>query len=151
MKSIVLLLAMGMGAWGQQQSTCSAGHETWTEAGGWCHANPKERIPVAKPAPLKCGKWQHVASDSYEIVPRLKGSGYINREVVTCADDIHPLTEREWQELMARLRKLEHPAMTLTVDGSTADDCTVPPDDPKKPCDANQPSRKKKALEKVKN
>jgi hypothetical protein len=42
---------------------------------------------------------------------------------------------------LARLKALEHP---IVVDGTSAEDCKTPPDDPTKPCDKNQPSRKGK-------
>jgi hypothetical protein len=63
---------------------------------------------------------------------------------------MHSVTEKEWQELMAKLKALEKDAVKHSdvtaiysvTDGSTATDCKVPPDDPKKPCDKNQPSQR---------
>ena len=66
-----------------------------------------------KPAPLKCEKYEHV---EYESCPRdqmvMKNweTGEftcLRPEKSYCAPDLHTVTEREWQELLERLKKLE--------------------------------------------
>jgi hypothetical protein len=90
-----------------------------------------------------CPKYQHL----YRWVTCKEGETCVESSHVyvidheSCVDDIHTVTEREWQELVARLKALEHP---IVVDGTSAGDCKTPPDDPTKPCDKNQPSRKGK-------
>jgi len=66
------------------------------------------------PKPLKCGKYQHVVhEDAYCGGSACKGNGpcvsiaVCHPEVNECADDMHPLTEKEWQELMQRIKVLE--------------------------------------------
>ena len=108
MKLIIAALAVaGCAAWGQQACTKFQGGYSWDEKYyGNLEACQKDAAP---PKPLKCGKYQHVewqirakvigipGGDPYEHVP---GSEY-------CADDMHSVTEKEWQELMARLKALE--------------------------------------------
>lgn len=69
-----------------------------------------EKVPdIAKP--LKCGKYQHIqyrdgcylGSDLHD------GVKCYNHEPEKCVDTMHEVTEREWQELMARLKTLETP------------------------------------------
>ncbi len=85
-----------------------------------------------------CPKYQHVEPTMFEIDCGIDPSRNCTPH---CVDDPHTVTEREWAELMARLKALEHP---IVVDGTSAGDCKTPPDDPTKPCDKNQPSRKGK-------
>lgn len=57
-------------------------------------------------APLKCGKYQHV--EYRNTIPDgalCVGTAACN--VPYCADDLHTVTEREWQQLMTRLKALE--------------------------------------------
>ena len=81
---------------------------------------------IAPPVPLKCGKYQHVERASPKIIwdsvtsrsgnevcggfHSEDGSFYVRNMCISensCADDMHTLTEKEWQELMARLKALE--------------------------------------------
>jgi hypothetical protein len=66
------------------------------------------------PPVLKCGKYQHV-----DHWPGQCGPSHcdLSSQVCTaecsspppdkCVDDMHPVTKREWQELMAKLKRLE--------------------------------------------
>jgi len=56
--------------------------------------------------PLKCGKYQHEVTEEMRDVHQ--GGISINHIIYThCADDLHTVTEKEWQELMARLAQME--------------------------------------------
>jgi len=60
---------------------------------------------VAQPAPvLKCGKYQHVTEIQNCVWASTDGS---HGQCYRCEDDLHVLTEREWQNLVARLKALE--------------------------------------------
>lgn len=65
---------------------------------------------TAKEEPLKCGKYQHIESPHVECSKGGNGTPVFCDTWVPeqCSDDIHIVTEREWQELMDRLRKLEN-------------------------------------------
>lgn len=65
-------------------------------------------------APLKCPKYQHVDHRDGYWGGADCGGLYVcasiavyHPEVNVCVDDMHEVTEREWQELMARLKKFE--------------------------------------------
>lgn len=111
---LAILLAMAGVGWGQQphpdgldivRTACSAmepATRTKTEA---C------RYVDAKPAPLKCGKFEKL-----EKPARFCGDSVYadeNGKLVSscfkpyCAPIMHSVTEKEWVELMARLKKLE--------------------------------------------
>jgi len=87
MKLITILLMMGMTAWGQ---------------------NPT--IAPLKPAPnvralggvLKCGKYQRVDYPSQWCADSMPNSCYDPH----CADDMHEVTEREWQAMVDSIRIL---------------------------------------------
>ncbi len=53
-----------------------------------------------------CPKYQHVEPTMFEIDCGIDASRNCTPH---CVDDIHAVTEREFQEIMARLNKLEHP------------------------------------------
>lgn len=58
--------------------------------------------------PLKCGKYQHVEPAHMDCSLSTGTIATCDLFVPErCADDVHVLTEREWQELIARLEKLE--------------------------------------------
>lgn len=61
------------------------------------------------PKPLKCGKYQHVKyGNTCEPGETCKVNDPIHKHWArSCADNLHTVTEREWQELMARLKWLE--------------------------------------------
>jgi hypothetical protein len=64
--------------------------------------NPKDALlDCGLPEPLKCGKYQHAEYPSMWCGDT--GTCFMPR----CVDDMHWITEREWQELMARLKALE--------------------------------------------
>jgi hypothetical protein len=77
----------------------------------------QDGIPKLPPdlAPIACGKYQHFESgymrwasetcyDCFQHVPD------------RCLDDLHTVTEREWVELMARLKALESDAIRCHED-----------------------------------
>lgn len=64
--------------------------------------------PKFAPKPLQCGKYQHeVPAHTENCSTNLMGC--LRNVDAYCADDLHTVTEREWQELMARLKALEKP------------------------------------------
>jgi hypothetical protein len=66
------------------------------------------------PTPLKCGKYQHVQYTPEHCANTCPPDGmsctasclYVPA-VDSCVDDMHMVTEREWQEILARLKALE--------------------------------------------
>ena len=67
--------------------------------------------------PLTCPKYQHVESVS-PCGPikcgKFDACACSSPNVDACVDDIHFVTEREWLELMARLKELENPSAKVT-------------------------------------
>jgi hypothetical protein len=66
------------------------------------------------PEPLKCGEYQHVYHWPGPCGPQVCDEKSMTCESVcvspppdACVDDIHEVTEREWQMLMKRLDELE--------------------------------------------
>ena len=73
--------------------------------------------PKFIPKPLQCGKYQHEVPEHDEDCSTGGVGGVCFRHVEAyCVDDIHTVTEREWQELMARLKALELSKPTLPSD-----------------------------------
>ena len=158
MKLATLWLVMCVMGWGQQQPKSLP--PCGPTSDGWCIQNQQRScIPTAigrvcadaSPAPLKCEKYEHYEPGSIEDCSDGLGSCRTNVPA-RCAPDIHTLTEKDWQELMAQNRardarlkalegKLFYGEWPVTT-GSYATDCKTPSDDPKKPCDKNQPSQK---------
>jgi len=106
----VLLVASA--AWGQQSVIrCSSSSDPaqgsyWFEGGAVCHSLPKDRVPIShaqtstRTAPLKCGKYQHL-----DMAPIWCGDSYPSTcHPPQCADDLHIVTEREWQDLMDEIK-----------------------------------------------
>ncbi len=153
MRLAIILLMCGA-AWGQANITVDpTSHEPMVSCNGGDpvpakyapDCTPAERFYAGTPfgkivpdKPLACPKYQHLDPPIGIVDCGIDPSRNCTPH---CVDDIHTVTEREWAELMARLKALEHPIM---VDGTSASDCRTPPDDPTKPCDKNQPSRKGK-------
>jgi len=107
-----LALLVGTVCVGQQPHVCPGPHGTVVDCGD---AVP---IPstgsVAKPAPLKCGKYQRMVrslTQSCKADPSDK-TGMIaiceDSKPPYCVDDLHVVTEKEWQETTQRLFVLEH-------------------------------------------
>jgi hypothetical protein len=73
---------------------------------------PAIKLPGYTPKPLQCGKYQHV-----EHWPGACGPVPCDQNGCSavclppppdkCVDDLHTVTEREWQDLMKRIEKLE--------------------------------------------
>ena len=82
-------------AWGQQDSTTMTGV---TAPNCSLASDGKYYCVNDKPAPLKCGKYESREFISDDKFP----AGHW-----TCLPIEHTVTEKEWQELMARLKKLE--------------------------------------------
>ena len=94
MKSLptwIVLMGVGVG-WGQQTSGCFVG------ADGKCAHD--------QPAPLKCGKWQHVVHWP-ATCDALHVQGCLPAPIDVCANDMHSVTEKEYQSLLQRLAVLE--------------------------------------------
>jgi len=58
-------------------------------------------------APLKCGKYEHVERPVSKCPDNQPVGCVMFPEPPACAPDLHVVTEREWQELMARLKAME--------------------------------------------
>ena len=76
---LMMFLAGGC-AWGQSTAITSPG---------------VVQVGPTPPAPLKCGKYEHVAHS-------LKPMCYENCWTHWCATDIYTLSEKEWRDLMER-------------------------------------------------
>jgi len=65
-------------------------------------------LPIdSRPAkPLTCPKYQHVEGAT-SLCPCDSSGCKCEPPKPKCVDDMHEVTEKEWQELMARLKKLE--------------------------------------------
>lgn len=68
----------------------------------------KMNAESAKPVPLVCGKYQHEVEQGFKTCRHLPdnppGIVTCDPKPVQCADDLHVLTEREWQELIEALK-----------------------------------------------
>jgi len=110
------VVGVGTSAWGQSIDPSCAGHLPSTGEclspscpSGWYLTTDQKKcnlIPSKQPKPLKCGKYERLAPITTPCVRNMYNSecevlGY------RCEDQMHPLTEKEWQELMARLKALE--------------------------------------------
>lgn len=61
-----------------------------------------------EPAPLKCGKYQHpVKAHTDCSVSGDSHYGKCEYYPGVCADDLHTVTEKEYQQIMERLKALE--------------------------------------------
>ena len=129
-----LMVGMAGGVWAQDSAIIIS------DKPGCTHYGPNDKhlpnVPECKPAPLKCGKYEHV-----ETVPDKNYVGWGMHAVKdACKPDMHSVTEKEWQELMARLGKLEAPRKSTSSiasgDGSgitATATMTGWADDPQKP------------------
>jgi hypothetical protein len=102
--ALVVLAGMtGCAAWGQQPTVPTSVTATILH----CPFNEViEKTATGEacvvPKPLKCGKYQHV-----EPTCESDGNVTICNGSPKCADDMHSVTEKEWQELVGRLKELE--------------------------------------------
>lgn len=84
-------------------------------------------------APLKCGKYQHVDHfDGGCLAGPRHGDTVMDVCIQmpptdVCVDDMHPVTEREWQELMKRLDALKA-SFTLEQPSQSPSDMSIIPD-----------------------
>lgn len=127
---LAVLTMAGVG-WGQSFPPMST-------APGCAHYAPGEKhLPnVPACAPLKCGKWQHVEhwegvcgpSDPSGATITSTNANFICAALPPdhCADDMHQVTEREWQELNERLKKLTD-RICVSDSAAVLFDCTKPP------------------------
>lgn len=104
----IAILMMASVGWGQ--TICSkTPNDNCTVLSG----NVTTAIVTTVAAPLKCWKYQHVEWRSCppeQQICTLSGipACYCNvQQPSYCADDLHTVTEREWQELMERLKEME--------------------------------------------
>ena len=114
MKIFAAMLMMGtaVGAWGQSPATSDLIH-TRTEA-TTAIVDCSKALPLCPKGqtcscvqPLKCGKYQHVEPSRLGCAVG-DDVGYCDRIIpAQCADDMHMVTEREWQDLAARMKVLE--------------------------------------------
>ncbi len=130
MKLVWAVLLMGGIACGQKPPPMT-GDDCYHAKDGTFHCyqgdidTPKvidQGVPISSPSqgeidamnkkPLKCGKYQHL--ETYAVCNKPNGQmcpiGYgMESYHDRCVDDLHTVTEKEWQELMSRLKKLEKP------------------------------------------
>ena len=90
MKSLAIWIVLSAGVcWGQQTSSTAVTSPGVVEVG-----------PIP-PAPLKCGKYQ-----TFEPT-HMVGCGNMACSIPDrCADNLHTLTEKEWQDLQAEIKTL---------------------------------------------
>lgn len=107
MKIIAIAVLMaGTATWGQEiiaVKPCPAG-QYFT---GAVAANGD---PVCKnPPPLKCAKYEHIEPTHYGCEFGSNGGVAFCDKIVPeqCVPDLHMVTEKEWQELMARQARLQ--------------------------------------------
>lgn len=125
MKSAFALLLLSTAAMGQQP--CAGGAppknapdcipaERWVQQ--YAPIVPGVQQVQAGAKALACEKYQHFVADECHGVdgmwacPTDPNAGH-------CAPDMHAVSEKDWQELMARLKKLEDPCKS-TLDGPVA-------------------------------
>ena len=82
------------------------------EIGGQVKAEPT-------PTPLKCGKYQHIDQSCYAD---MSNGGCLP---LRCVDDLHTVTEKEWQDLQERLRLAESWRKAGLRAGKIAEQCLV--------------------------
>ena len=113
MKLFSILLLLSAGACMAQQPVQVVTCVKWDSKTGACikGTNDATGKSYPQPAPLKCGKWTH-----FEPAVEVHVGGNIFKSLPDrCAPDLHTVTEKEWQELMARLKRLEHPPISATM------------------------------------
>jgi len=99
----MLMMGMAVGGWGQQPITCTTAGSSWVESGPTCHGEPTQSV---QPKPLKCVKYQHVEPSRLGCAVGVD-VGYCDRIIpAQCADDMHEVTEREWQAMVDSIRIL---------------------------------------------
>jgi hypothetical protein len=92
MKLSIVLLCCATACWGQQ----AEGHGCLSS----------EHCFDKAPAPLKCGKYQHVEAVQ-SLCPCDKNGCTCLPPTAKCAPDLHTVTEKEWQELNEQLRLMQ--------------------------------------------
>ena len=73
---------------------------------------------AAQPKPIACPKYTHPeTTDCNTCDQKTHMCTLMNCISIPdhCADDMHVVTEKEWQELMSRLRRLENPSPSRTI------------------------------------
>lgn len=125
--AVVMILAGGC-AWAQKPACTehNAGQIYFDKKTGdvyVCEFSGKENQWMQKigakspdPAPLKCGKYEYLEPAHYgdscehmEMTPSGTLCAGIGMQLPDrCVPILHTLTEKDWQELMARLKALEH-------------------------------------------
>jgi len=81
---------------------------------------PAQDRCVRDDAPLKCAQYEHVERPVSKCPDNQPVGCVLLPEPPVCAPDLHVVTEKEWQELLARLKVLERTAMICAkqADGS---------------------------------
>lgn len=137
---LLLLLAVGVG-----QQPCSSGAPPKNDP----NCIPAEQYieQHAQPAPLKCGKYEHVDTTLAELCGAMSPAFRKKQQACNpsphpiCAPTMHPLKESEYQEMAQHIRDLERNLKAvvcgnmnyqgiLSLDsGKTTTDCaTLKPD-----------------------
>lgn len=91
--------------------------------------NPQDQVNKDHPTPLVCGKYQHeqktaahCASQCPDGVACITSCLYVP-EFDECVDDVHLVTEAEWQAILDRLNALESPSRLATTTGLVETSC----------------------------
>lgn len=117
MKLAIAVLIMAVNAaWGQQTVNGTPLLQTHIPnvyaAPGAELIQQKNGDVIAQPAPLKCDKYQHEVKHGWVEMNRCHSLGgnlvQCDKEPIDCVDDLHVVTEKEWQELQERIKYLDH-------------------------------------------
>jgi len=139
---LILFLIIGAGQLGvsDRYSQCDAGGNHCTtfyrQPDGTYSAMPAAPAPYEgrgclasehcldpAPAPLKCGQYEHVELEHYSCVQdrnqqRPAHDCYIDN-TPRCAPDLHTVTEKDWQELMERMKRIEEKTVICKYENDT--------------------------------
>lgn len=99
---LMLLVTVGVRA----QTTCPSRAWVGTRCLPFCDQTDGFRSCAVRPAPLQCAKYQHfVAAHEEDCSTNMIGC---TRQVPdSCEENIHWVTEREWQDLQTKLKELQ--------------------------------------------
>ena len=134
----VLLFALSVCVYGQTKPECSDGemrggqtteseplHNQTCVNGKWIPPDKSHSDSSAS----TCPKYQHleeglIALPNNPKCKRTKNYADCFGIGVQCVDDLHVVTEKEWQDLMLRLNMLEHPIPVFTNRSPLQPNCT---------------------------
>jgi len=97
---------------------CAAGAQTFSQP--TCPPGLVCDGKTGKPIPLQCPKYQHEQYTAPHCANTCDSYGTCTAQCLsvaasdTCVDDMHTVTEREWQDLIARLKVVEKAGLQST-------------------------------------